>query len=259
MILAILQARMSSHRLPGKVMKPILGQPMLLRQIERVGRAAMLGSLVIATSEDATDDPIERFCAEHGVGCFRGSLDDVLDRFYRVAKDRAPEYVVRLTGDCPLADPNVIDTIVRFCLDGDYDYATNAIQPSFPDGLDVEVFKFACLEAAWREATLPSQREHVTPFIHQQPGRFKIGHYRRPRDLSHLRWTVDEPADFELVRQVYELLYPVKPDFGTDDILELLERRPDLKMLNTLHQRNEGYRRSLEKDRQLDPKKGKGH
>lgn len=248
MILAVLQARLSSTRLFGKVLKPILGAPMLLRQIERVRRARSIERLVLATSDDPSDDAIERLCRENGIECFRGSLNDVLDRFYRVAKDRHPDYVVRLTGDCPLIDPAVIDKVVGHCIAGGFDYASNTLQPTFPDGLDVEVFRFECLAAAWREAALPSQREHVTPFIHQQSGRFKTGNYAGAPDLSHLRWTVDEAADFELVRQVYEVLYPVKPDFDTGDVLALLERRPELKTLNTAYERNEGYQRSLAKD-----------
>lgn len=248
MILAILQARLSSTRLPGKVLKPILGVPMLLRQIERVRRARGIERLVLATSDDPSDDAIEKLCHENDIECFRGSLNDVLDRFYQAAKDRNPDYVVRLTGDCPLTDPDVIDKVVRHCVAGGFDYASNTIKPTFPDGLDVEVFRFECLEAAWREATLPSQREHVTPFIHQQPGRFKIGNYAGTRNLPHLRWTVDETLDFELIRQIYESLYPAKPDFNTDDVLALLDRRPELKTLNTAYARNEGYQRSLAKD-----------
>lgn len=239
---------MSSSRLPGKVLRPILGVPMLMRQVERIRRAGTLDALVVATSTDRSDDALERVCAENGVSCFRGSLDDVLDRFYRVALERKPEYVVRLTGDCPVADPAVIDAVVRYAVAGGFDYASNTLQPTFPDGLDVEVLTFRSLETAWREARLPSQREHVTPFVHQQPARFKIGNYAGPRDLSHLRWTVDEVADFELIRQIYEALYPAKPDFTTDDILALLERRPELKQINASLKRNQGYLQSLAKD-----------
>ena len=248
MILAILQARLSSTRLPGKVLKPILGMPMLLRQIERVRRARGIDRLVLATSDDPSDDAIEKLCRENDIECFRGNLNDVLDRFYQAAKAVKPDYVVRLTGDCPLIDPEIIDRVIRHGIDGKFDYASNTIKPTFPDGLDVEVFRFGCLETSWREATLPSQREHVTPFIHQQPGRFKIGNYAGAQNLSHLRWTVDETLDFELIKQIYESLYPAKPDFDTNDVLALLDRRPELKTLNTAHERNEGYQRSLAKD-----------
>lgn len=251
MILAMLQARVSSSRLPGKVLKPILGVPMLGRQIERVQRAKSIDRLLVATSNDVTDNPIEQWCRQSGVECFRGNLDDVLDRFYQAAKPIDPEHVVRLTGDCPLADPDLIDEVIQFHISGDFDYSTNAIEPTYPDGLDVEVFRFACLEQAWREAKLPSQREHVTPFIHQQPDRFRIGLFKNPINLSHFRWTVDEALDFELIRRIYEALYPIDAKFKSQDILAFLDENPELKTLNISYDRNEGFQKSLLKDKQF--------
>lgn len=248
MTLAILQARTSSTRLPGKVLLPLFGVPMLLRQIERIRRAKLIDRLVVATSSDASDDQILAVCHEAGIECYRGDLDDVLDRFYQAASASMPKHIVRLTGDCPLTDPNVIDQVIAFYLAGGYDYASNAIEPTFPDGLDVEVFSFASLQQAWQEARLLSQREHVTPFIHQQPQRFRIGHYKNSVDLSYLRWTVDEEQDFVLVSKIYEALYPAKPDFTTNDILNLLERQPELKNINIQLRRNEGYQKSLAND-----------
>jgi spore coat polysaccharide biosynthesis protein SpsF len=251
MILAILQARVSSSRLPGKVLKPLLGVPMLLRQIERLKKSRKIDRLLVATSAEPADDPIEKLCKENGIACYRGSLNDVLDRFYQATRRFDPEHVVRLTADCPLTDAKLIDEVIGFYLDGGFDYASNAIQATYPDGLDMEVFRSSCLEQAWREAALPSQREHVTPFIHQQPHLFKIGHYKNSSDLSDLRWTVDEPKDFELVTMVYEALYPKNPDFSTQEILQLLDQRPELAHWNTAHQRNEGYQKSLEADLSL--------
>ncbi|TFV91754.1 spore coat protein [Oxalobacteraceae bacterium OM1] len=246
MILAILQARTSSSRLPGKVLKSIVGQPMLARQLERVRRSARLDRIVVATSTDPSDDTIATLCADLGVDCSRGSLNDVLDRFYQTALPYRPQHVVRLTGDCPLADPILIDEVIDFYRDGKYDHVSNAGDPpTFPDGLDVEVFPFTALEAAWHEATLPSEREHVTPFIYNHPERFKLGQYRNETDLSALRWTVDEPADFELVSKLYEALYPADPAFTTQDVLRLLEQRPEYKTLNTQFRRNEGYAKSV--------------
>lgn len=256
MILAILQARVSSTRLPGKVLKPILGMPMLARQLERVRRARRLDRLVVATSTDASDDPIEALCRYEGVQCFRGKLDDVLDRFYQAASALRPEHVVRLTGDCPLSEPAVIDQVCDFFLEGGYDYATNALRPTFPDGLDVEIFRFGCLEQAWKEAVLPSHREHVTPFIHKNPQRFRIGHFMNSADLSHLRWTVDEAEDLELVTKIYQALYPDDPAFDMAAILSLLERHPEWKTMNTMHQRNEGGRNSWLADTQLTKQRG---
>lgn len=245
-VLAILQARVSSSRLPRKVLKPILGRPMLLHQLDRVRRARTLDALVVATSTDPADDAIAQLCATAGVDCFRGSLDDVLDRFYQAARRYTPQYVVRLTGDCPLADPELIDRVVNVCRTEALDYS--GAEPSFPDGLDVEVMQFSALEEAWKEATRPSDREHVTQFINRQRDRFRVRGVSNDVDLSHLRWTVDEPADLELVTRIYEALYPSNPAFTTKDILDLLARRPELATLNRGITRNEGLARSLAGD-----------
>jgi glutamate-1-semialdehyde 2,1-aminomutase len=247
-VLAVLQARHSSSRLPGKVLLPVLGTPMLAMQIERLRRSRRIDALVVATSDQAEDDAVAALCTGLGVACFRGSLDDVLDRFYQSASQRHPATVVRLTGDCPLTDPEVIDNCIDFFREGNFDYASNAVEPSFPDGLDVEVMRFECLAEAWREARLPSEREHVTSFIHSHPKRFRIGHYRSDRDLSHLRWTVDEADDLEFVRAVYAALYHDNHGFATREILALLESRPDLAGLNASHQRNEGMEKSKQQD-----------
>ncbi|UCZ57553.1 glycosyltransferase family protein [Desulfurispirillum indicum] len=250
-VLGVLQARYSSTRLPGKVLKPLQGFPMLLHQIWRLERSSRLEKLVVATSSDASDDLLAATLEEHGVSVYRGSLEDVLDRFCQAARKYQPEHVVRLTGDCPLTDPAVMDEVIALHLDGDYDYTSNCFPPTFPDGLDVEVVRFACLEEAWREATLPSEREHVTPFIHSQPHRYRQGNHRQVDDLSGLRWTVDEPEDFAFVQSVYAQLYPVSPAFGMDEVLNLLKRQPELSQHNRKFQRNEGYAKSLEKDKPL--------
>lgn len=249
MILGILQARFSSTRLPGKVLRPILGKPMLELQLERVQRIRAIDRIVVATSTDTADDQIEALCHTLGIACFRGSPDDVLDRFYQAALPYKPDHVVRLTGDCPLTDPILIDQIIHFYRDGNFDYASNIITPTFPDGLDAEIFRFSALEQAWREAKLLSQREHVTPFIHQQSAHFRLGSFQQASDLSALRWTVDEPEDFDFVSLIYQELYPVNPNFGTEDILKLLEQHPELNTINTQFERNEGYRKSLLKDK----------
>ncbi|HDZ73846.1 MAG TPA: spore coat protein [Aurantimonas coralicida] len=241
MIIAIIQARASSRRLPGKVIKPILGKPMLARQIERIGRCTSFETLVLATSDHDADDAVATVGAECGVPVYRGSLDDVLDRFYQAAKPYQPSHVVRLTGDCPLADWTVVDAVVRYAVEGDYDYASNTIKPTFPDGLDVEVATFAALATAWREATSPVDREHVMPFLHRQPERFRLGNFENGEDLSALRWTVDEPSDFAMVSAVYEALYPGNPVFGTDAILRFLEENAAVAGGNSAIPRNQGY------------------
>lgn len=249
MILAVLQARVSSSRLPGKVLRPILGTPLILLQIERICRSREIDHLVLATSIDSSDDRIEQLCIEHGIDCFRGSLEDVLDRYYQAAVKFPAAHVVRLTGDCPLADPAVIDKVIRYHVDGGYDYTSNALEPTFPDGLEVEIMRLEVLKTAWAEARLASQREHVTLFIYNQPNLFKIGVVKNDTDLSYLRWTVDEPLDFALVKAIYERLYPANVCFSTTDILRLLEENPELKTMNAGYVRNEGLLKSLARDR----------
>ena len=258
MILAILQARMSSTRLPGKVLIPILGEPMLFRQIERLKRCQSFDRLVVATSTESTDDQLVQACRVRGVDVSRGSIDDVLDRFVMAAKPYDPQTIVRLTGDCPLIDPGVVDNVVKFFASGDYDYASNVSPPTFPDGLDVEVMRASCLERAHQEAKLPSEREHVTPYLRNHPELFRHGNYSGPRDLSHLRWTVDEPEDFEFVSHVFERLYQQNPQFGLDDILGLLEQDPAIGALNSAIKRNQGMEKSLTSDADFKKRAGAG-
>jgi spore coat polysaccharide biosynthesis protein SpsF len=240
---------MSSSRFPGKVLKPLLGRSMLEWQIERILRCKRIDQLVVATSLNLEDDAIEAMCNRLGIYCFRGDLENVLDRFYQAAKKYNPNHIVRLTGDCPLTDPVLIDELVDFYLAQKCDYASNCEEPTLPDGLDAEVFSFAALKQAWKEAVLPSHLEHVTPFIRSNRERFKTACYRHHKNLSHLRWVVDEPEDLEFVRRVYEILYPVKPKFGTEDILALLERKPELAEINKGFKRNEGAKKSIEEDK----------
>lgn len=248
-VLAILQARVTSTRLPNKVLAPILGQPMLARQIERLRRTTTLDKLVVATSDDGSDDPLAALCASQGVPCHRGSLNDVLARFHGACAAFGPaDHIARLTGDCPLTDPAVIDAVIRHHLASGADYTANAIQPTWPDGLDVEVMRAEVLQRAFDEARLPSEREHVTPYIHKHPEWFRIEHVKGDRDLSTLRWTVDEPADLYFVTEVYAALYPKDPAFDTTAILALIERHPELTKLNGQFLRNEGYAKSLAAD-----------
>lgn len=251
MILAIIQARMGSSRFPGKVMAPVLGRPMLERQIERIRRCEKIDQIVVATSNSPKDNVLEALCKRIGIDCFRGNLENVLDRFYQAAKSLKPQQVIRLTGDCPLIDPVFIDELVEFYLEGRFDYASNCLKPTLPDGLDAEIFSYAVLEEVWKEAELPSHLEHVTPYIHAYHERYKIGNYQYKSDFSNLRWTVDEQEDIEFVRKVYGKLYPLNPNFRFADIIELLEKEPELSRINWKYKRNEGLKKSLEKDKYL--------
>lgn len=246
-VTAILQARVSSSRLPKKVLLPILGRPMLACQIERTLLAKNIDKLIIATSTEPSDNPIEELCRDLGVSCYRGSLEDVLDRFYQAAKRYPANHVVRITGDCPVIDPNVIDEVIQLHIDSHSDYTSNTNPPSYPDGLDVEVMTFEALETAWQESTLLSQREHVTPYIRQQAS-FKKSNLQNKIDLSAHRWTVDEQADFELITFIYQSLCQKNQFFDYHDIVRLLESNKNKQSKNSHIKRNEGYEKSLQKD-----------
>lgn len=253
-VVAILQARMGSTRLPGKVLLPAAGKTLIRHMIERVRRARSIDELWLATSEDPANDALAAEVADAAVPVFRGSEDDVLSRFAAIASRAEADWVVRLTGDCPLHDPAVIDLVVQFALaDADcFDYVCNSLRPTYPDGLDVEVFTAAALAAAQAEATTSLQREHVTPFIHRYhdgPGPYRVGHYTGPADFSHLRWTVDEPADYEVVKEVFESLYPDNPEFSWLDVLAFVTRHPELIVRNSDIVRNETYFKALEQSR----------
>lgn len=222
MAVAILQARMSSTRLPGKVMKPLAGRPMVERQIERIRRCRTLNRIIVATSTDPSDDPLAAHLQGLGVDLFRGSLTDVLGRYRGAARAFAlTGQVVRLTADCPLADPGVIDDCVRLHARLGVDYVSNGRQPTYPHGLDVEVFGRDVLETADREAVDPYEREHVTPFIYRHPERFALAALTQDVDESRLRWTVDTPEDFDFVERVYAALYAKTPAFTSDDVRAL--------------------------------------
>lgn len=206
MIIAILQARMSSQRLPGKVLRPLCGVPMLLYQYRRVQDARMIDNILVATSIDKTDDPIRHLCAQERVMCFSGSLTDVLDRFYWLAQLIRPHHIVRLTGDCPMINPEVIDATIQTHLTGGFDYTRATMECGWPDGYDTEVMTLQALSRAWKGTTEPYDREHVTPYFSKHPEMFKIGEYRNhERDLSGLKLSVDTEDDFERVERILRI------------------------------------------------------
>jgi spore coat polysaccharide biosynthesis protein SpsF len=254
-LLIILQARFSSSRLPGKVLKKILGKPMLEHQLARISQIKTPHDLLVATSVQSDDDAIAALCEQLNVGCYRGNLNNVLSRYYHatqsVNQEQKIKHIVRITGDCPLIDANIIDKVISHYLVTQADYCSNCAPPTLPDGLDVEVFGFAALQTAFEQAIKPSEREHVTPFIRNNPQLFTVTNYTHQPDLSHLRWTVDEPEDFKLVTEIYQALYNQNTNFGLVDILALIEQKPILTTINKKFTRNEGLSLSKNKDKEL--------
>jgi len=232
MILAILQARMSSRRLPGKVLMDLHGSPMIMRQIRRIQQSQQINKLVVATSSEASDQPLIDVCTANNVSWFAGDLHDVLKRFYDCATQFKPEQVVRLTADCPLADPVIIDEVIEHHLERGNDYTTNAFPHTFPDGLDVEVIRFSALEQTHKQAVSAYDREHVTTYIRDHSERFTISSVCCEADLSRQRWTVDYPEDLMLIRRVFEQLLPQGEHFGYQQVLALLANEPELVKLN---------------------------
>lgn len=232
-VVAVVQARTGSTRLPGKVLLDLAGEPMLVRHVERVRRARTVDRVVVATTTEPADDAIVSLCAKWGWECFRGSEMDVLDRYYRTALALRADVVVRVTSDCPLIDPDVADRVVREFLERQpgVDYASNTLpRRTFPRGLDTEVMRFDALQRAWREDANPASREHVTPYIYGSAGRFRLHGVTDADDHSALRWTVDTPEDLALVRRIFD-------HFGHDrfswlDALALLAAHADWLQLN---------------------------
>jgi glutamate-1-semialdehyde 2,1-aminomutase/spore coat polysaccharide biosynthesis protein SpsF len=242
-VLGVVQARMASTRLPGKVLRDIAGTPMLARVVARLARATSVDRIVVATSTAAGDDAIADFCAEHGIPCFRGHEADVLDRFYRAAAEAAADIVIRVTADCPLLDPEIVDRAVGAFHEG-ADYVTTR-HPPFPDGTDVEVFSMAALERAWRDATSPVDREHVTPILRREDNIRRVTLDGAPTlPPGGDRWTVDEERDLDFVRAVYERLGDDEYA-GMRTVADLLWREPALTQLNSGIARNEGLYRSI--------------
>ena len=250
MIAAVVQARMGSSRLPGKTLEDIAGRPMLGRLVDRARAIPGVEQVVIATTDQPADRAILRFAEAEGLPASTGSEQDVLDRVYRAATRFGVSVIVRVTPDCPMLDPEVSGRVLAEFrrLEGAVDYVSNVHPPTFPDGLDTEVFSLDALETAWREATLPSDREHVTPFIWRQPARFQLANIAHAEDLSSQRWTVDTAADLAFARAVYDAIGGAGRMFGMAEVLKLLAVNPGLRDLNAGQERNEGLARSLAAD-----------
>jgi len=247
--IAIVQARLGSTRLPNKVLLPLAGRPSILQMLDRVSRAETLDEVWLATGDDSGNDLLAETVTAAGYDVFRGSESDVLDRFARLAEQTNADYVARLTGDCPLHDPEVIDEVVAsFQLQSTCNYGSNIFPATYPDGLDTEVFTAKTLLEVSAKSTNPMEREHVTLGIHRQyheSDRPEVVNVEAPADFSHLRWTLDTAEDAAFISSVYDHLYPKNPEFSWFEILALLTQKPDLLAINQAHIRNEGVMNAI--------------
>jgi spore coat polysaccharide biosynthesis protein SpsF len=247
----VVQARMSSTRLPGKVMMPILGESLLARMVERLKMIRHKALVVIATSEQSADDSIEREATHIGVPCFRGSLNNLLDRHYQAGKKYDADIVLKIPSDCPLIDPRIIDKVLDFYFEnpGKYDYVSNLHPATFPDGNDVEIMTMACLEKTWQEATKKLELEHTTPYIWENYQNFSIGNViwsgGKDYSMSH-RFTIDYEADYLFIKRVYEELYHANYNFSCDDVINLLEKKPEIYGINARYAGVNWYRNHMD-------------
>ncbi|PKM77599.1 MAG: acylneuraminate cytidylyltransferase [Firmicutes bacterium HGW-Firmicutes-15] len=230
----IVQARMTSTRLPGKILKRVLDKSLLEYQIERLRRVQLADDIVIATTVNQSDEPIIQECARLGMSVFRGSEEDVLSRYYLAAIQFGATDVVRITSDCPLIDSQIIDKVIQKYQENltEFDYVSNTQIRSYPRGMDTEVFSLKALEEAYREANSLSEREHVTPYLYQNPNRFRILQVVADNDMSGHRWTVDTEEDLQLIKNIIEALYPVNPHFTMEEVLRLLDQHSDWLQIN---------------------------
>ncbi len=243
-IIAIIQARVGSTRLPNKVLLPLGGKTVLEQVASRVGRSKLINKVMVATTTNSDDDAIVEILEKAGIESFRGSENDLLDRYYQAAKLHKPKHIVRITADCPLIDSDVIDAVISLHLKDKNDYTASAFVETFPDGLDVDVMTFKALEESWKNATIPYQREHVTQFIAKNPHRFKIGNHYHTENLSDKRWCMDEPNDYAFVEAVYSALGAERDYFGMEDVLRFLSANPDVEKINQNIIRNAGILKS---------------
>lgn len=247
--LALIQARIGSSRLPNKVMLDLCGKTVLQRIVDRVRKSAYVDEVIVVTSIQRENMKIVKLCADHDIRVGVGSEQDVLDRFYQIAKLFRPQYVIRLTADCPCFDAELLDNALEN-MDDEVDYCA-AISETIADGLDFEIISFDALEEAWKMSDMPHQREHVTPYITEHPDRFRLQDYVSPfGDFGKERWTIDEQEDYELIKRIYAYFeeHGEAEDFGYRDILTFLDDHPHLRTLNQMYHRNEGYEKSLKEE-----------
>ncbi|MFI5148267.1 MAG: cytidylyltransferase domain-containing protein [Bacteroidia bacterium] len=260
-IVAIIQARTGSTRLPGKIMLPLAGEPLLYRMVQRVLQSKLCSHVVVATTTDPSDDEVVRLCTKYNLNCFRGHPADLLDRHYRAALDYDADIVLKIPSDCPLIDPSIIDKGIRHFLDHwpNYDYSGNLHPASYPDGNDVEIMTFQALEKAWKEAVRPLEREHCTPYLWENPDKFRIGSFTwecgLDYSMSH-RWTIDYPEDYQFIERIYSELYQKNPHFGIDDILKVVSKE-DIFNINSKYAGVNWYRNHLKELKTISPEQTK--
>ena len=258
--ITVVQSRMSSTRFPGKVMKDILGKTLLERMLERMQQSNKCGTIVVATSVNPKDDPLEELCYQINIPCFRGSEEDLLERHYLCAKKFDAQVVAKIPSDCPLIDSAIIDKGFEIFFENDFDFVSNLHPASYPDGNDVEIFTFSALEKAHLEATKKMEREHTTPYFWENPDKFKIGNFRWEKALDYSmshRFTIDYEEDYFFIKAVFEKLYPTNPSFGLEDILNLLEAHPEIYELNAKFAGVNWYRNHLDELKTIDVSKTK--
>lgn len=251
--LVIIQARYSSTRLPGKVLLKVLDKPLIWYLVRRLQLVKKPCKIIIATAISEENKPIIDIAKNLNLDYFAGSEDDVLDRFYQTAKQFKGDIIVRITADCPLMDPAIIDRGLKIFLNGNYDYVSNVEEgkETYPDGFDIEIFSFKALKMVWKEAKLQSEREHVTPYIWKNPDKFVLKNFENNVNLSSLRLTVDTKEDFLLISKIIEKFHDNWSNFHMQDVIDFLMENPELLKINLQYQRNEGYIKSLKEDKEV--------
>ena len=257
-IVTVIQARMGSSRFPGKVMKPLCGAPLLQRMVERVAAAEHAGIIVVAIPTAPEDDEIEKWCREANIHCFRGDENDLLDRHYQAGLLHNADAVVKIPSDCPLIDPQIIDMVLSAWkkVADRIDYAGNLHPPTWPDGNDVEVVSMKALKKGWQEAQRPLEREHTTPYFWENPATFKLMNIAWDSGLNYAmshRWTIDYPEDYTFINRVYEELYSAEQHFSLEDILNLLEKKPEIMEINAQYAGVNWYRNHLNELKTVHP------
>jgi len=241
MIVAIIQARTGSTRLPNKIFMELCDRPLIYHIVNRLRPSSKIDKIVIATTINPNDDVLELWANENEIECFRGDENDVLSRYYFAAKKCNAKIIIRITADDPFKDFEIIDRVVNLLEEENLDFANNNNPPTFPEGLDTEVFTFQALELAYESARTPFEREHVTQYFYKNVNLFKQKCLKYHVDLSYLRWTIDTQFDFEMAVEIYKKLYPLNSFFNLDDIIELLNKEPEIKEINSKEKRSTMY------------------